>query len=372
MRAHLNLARRLAIGPGRAGAARLPPAAGGPPQRAFGRTPAARGPLALHPELPCFELLKQEGVWVEADRPARSTTASPGGAVHVCILNLMPLKEDTELQLCRMLGRASSPIKVTWCVPDNYVGKNSAPGYLDKFYKRFSQIKGERFDGFIVTGAPIEHLPFEKVGYWTELQEFFDFIRAQDAGMLSLCWGAMASIYHFHGIQKHVTSRKEFGVFPHEVREPAHPLALALPSTVGIPVSRHTTWKREEVETAMRKAPQLQLVLNSELVGPGLIWDAELGHAHMINHFEYDAGTLAGEYMRDKKKGTPTGEPIHVPHQYFPNDDPSLTPEHTWKSPGYECEEKMPCARCRLSRACVPCVRARALPPVYTRLATMS
>ena len=288
--------------------------------RSFHQTTAARGPIALHPELPCFDLLRKEGVWVVPADPSRKNDISGLSPLQVCVLNLMPLKEPTELQLCRMMGRSNAAVEVTWCVPDNYSGKNSTPGYLDKFYKRFSQIKGERFDGFLVTGAPIEHLPFEQVQYWPELQEFFDFVRAQDAGLLSLCWGAMASIYHFHGIPKHTTPRKEFGVFKHQVLLEAHTLTQALPQDVGIPTSRHTTWKLADVEAAVKKAPQLQLILNSSIVGPCLIWDDELGHAHMINHFEYDADTLDSEYRRDKLKGTPTGEPIHVPHEYYPRE----------------------------------------------------
>jgi len=123
-------------------------------------------------------------------------------------------------------------------------------------------------------------------------------------------------------------------VFQHQVVDASHPLAQALPHAVGIPASRHTTWKLADFEVAVKKSPQLQLVLNSSLVGPCLIWDDQLGHAHMINHFEYDADTLDGEYRRDKLKGTPTGEPIHVPHEYYPEDDPNQTPVHSWKSTG--------------------------------------
>ena len=155
--------------------------------RSFCSTRGAMGPLVLHKDLPCYEQLRQEGLWVE---PAASTGSKGGTSIglvaplRVCILNLMPLKEATELQLSRMLARSPVHIEVTWCVPDNYSGKNSAPGYLDTFYRRFSQIKQVKFDGFIVTGAPVEHLPFEDVRYWPELQEFFEFVRAQDAGLL--------------------------------------------------------------------------------------------------------------------------------------------------------------------------------------------
>jgi len=254
--------------------------------RYFMPSPAAAGPIRLNSDMPCYKALKEEGVWVEKTHDSHDSHSRFGAPVRVCILNLMPLKEDTELQLSRLLGRTSAPVEITWCVPNNYDGKNSAPGYIDTFYRRFSEIKNKTFDGFIVTGAPIEHLEFEQVKYWPELQEFFEFIRKQDAGLLALCWGAMASIYHFHDVRKHATSRKEFGVFPHVVCDPTHTLAQALPGTVGIPVSRHTTWNLEEVEAACRKAPHLQLLLKSDLVGPGLLYDSALGHAHMINHFE--------------------------------------------------------------------------------------
>lgn len=287
-------------------------------------------PVMIDSDLPAWKELKKEEVWVE-ELP-KSGGALPPVSIQprlkIGILNLMPLKEPTELQLSRMLGRSNAFVEITWLCPDDYSGKNSAPGHLDKYYKRFSQVKGETFDGFIVTGAPIEHLPFDQVKYWGELEAFFDRIRDMDAGMLSLCWGAMASLYHFHKIPKHLTMNKQFGVYEHAVTP--HPLLQAVPDQVGIPVSRHTTWKYEDFEGK----DDIEILLASPETGPGLVWDHKLRHAHMINHFEYDLDTLGGEYWRDVKAGTPTGEKIHVPYNYFPGDNPQHAPLHTWKAPG--------------------------------------
>jgi len=252
------------------------------------------------------------------------------GHLRIGIVNLMPLKEPTELQLLRMLGRSAIMAEVTFIVPDQYIGKNCKPGYLDAHYKRFSEVRDEKFDGYILTGAPIEHLPFEKVGYWNELQEFFELVEKQEAGLLSLCWGAMASLYHFHQIPKHDVHPKLFGVFKHVVTRPTSIMMLGLPAATGVPVSRHTTWKFEDFEG--KKGCEVLLV--SPDTGPACVWDHDKCHVHMINHFEYDVDTLAGEYERDLAKGTPTGDPIHIPWNYYPNDDPTRTPEHTWLSSG--------------------------------------
>jgi homoserine O-succinyltransferase len=230
-----------------------------------------------------------------------------------------------------MLGRTNALCDVTFVVPDNYGGKNSAPGYLDNFYKRFSEIKGQQFDGVIVTGAPIEHLPFEEVKYWGELQAFLDSVKEMDAGMLSLCWGAMATLWHFHQVPKHMTDRKQFGVFAHRISDAAHALVQAIPDGVGIPVSRHTTWRAADVAKA---GGGLAVLLDQSETGPGLVWDAALGHAHMINHFEYDRLTLDSEYRRDVAKGTPTGDAIHVPPNYYTGNDPGRDPIFAWKAAG--------------------------------------
>ncbi|EKX38007.1 hypothetical protein GUITHDRAFT_77569 [Guillardia theta CCMP2712] len=294
--------------------------------RAFHVSRASRLPAILHPDLQAYKSLREEKAWVESSQSKPPPTIS---SLRICIVNLMPLKESTELQLCRMLARSPVASDIAWVVPNTYSGKNSTPGHLEKFYKRFNEVKGEKYDGIILTGAPIEHLDFEQVAYWKELQDFFEDVRKMDAGILSLCWGAMASLWHFHGVKKHITPRKVFGVFDHKISSKDR--MLAIPDHVGIPVSRHTTWKRDDIISN----PKLEILLDGpEEAGPGLVWDEDLGHAHMINHFEYDVDTLDGEYRRDLVKGTPTGEPIHIPNQYYPGDDPKNTPVLTWQTPG--------------------------------------
>jgi homoserine O-succinyltransferase len=251
----------------------------------------------------------------------------------VAVFNLMPLKEDTEIQLGRMLSCSDHKVEVTFVVPDGTKNKNAPPGHIASFYKRFSELKHERFDGVLVTGAPVEHLPFTAVAYWDELKEIFEWIRATKASMFSICWGAMASIYHFHGVPKHVTAAKQFGVVPHKVEQSACPFSFAqgLPDGVGIPKSTHASWQMED----MRALPTgVEVLAHSADCGPCVVWDGNLGHLHMLGHFEYAVNTLDGEYRRDLKKGTPTGDPIAPPMHYYPEDDPDQTPIHSWSEHG--------------------------------------
>uniref|UniRef100_A0A6U2A4Z6 Homoserine O-succinyltransferase n=1 Tax=Hemiselmis andersenii TaxID=464988 RepID=A0A6U2A4Z6_HEMAN len=286
-------------------------------------------PVRFNEELPAFAALRDEGVWVE---PAKQAPRSlPGmGTVRVGIVNLMPLKEPTELQLLRMMGRSPVMVDIDLIVPDDYVGKNTPPEYLQKFYKRFSDIKDDTYDGFILTGAPIEHLPFEEVGYWKELSAFMERVKDKREGLLSLCWGAMATLWYFHQIPKHMVSSKIFGLYKHDNMSPKAAMMQGLPLHIGVPVSRHTTWKDEDFEG--KKG--IEVLMHSDESGPSCVWDPELCHVHMINHFEYDRDTLHGEYLRDLTKGTPTGEPIHIPRHYYPADDPARVPPHKWASAG--------------------------------------
>jgi len=285
-------------------------------------------PVTIHPESDAFKILNNEGVWII---PSSDPSARLKPHLKIGLMNLMPVKPPTETQIYRMMGRAPVHVDLTLFVPDSYAAKNTSPEYLSKFYKRWSEVKSEKFDGFIMTGAPIETLPFEEVAYWNELKSFFERVRETDASLLSLCWGAMASLYYFHQVPKYITPRKQFGVYSHANLEPTNILMQGLGGDVGVPVSRHTRWDRADIEPLRDR---LQLVLDSRETGPCLVWDGKLGHAHMINHLEYDADTLHGEYVRDRAKGTPTGEPIHVPHGYYPSDDPAQTPQHAWKSAG--------------------------------------
>jgi len=258
------------------------------------------------------------------------------GALKLLCVNLMPLKEDTERQMARMFGQSPFTVEMTFALPDKAAAKNTDPKHLAKFYSRFSQIRNNRYDGVIVTGAPVETLPFEEINYWGELQEIFDWIRAMEAGMYSICWGAMASLYHFHGIPKHVTEKKQFGAYPHKVLadcEMTRGLTEDHRDGAVIPVSRHTEWKMAD----MSKLPAgVDVVVtangakNPVDTGPCLIWDPKRNFCHMMNHFEYEVDTLDGEYRRDVKNGTPDGSPIPVPYAYYPNDDPKQPPVHSW------------------------------------------
>eukprot|EP00658_Telonema_sp_P-2_P072441 TRINITY_DN6157_c0_g1_i6.p1 TRINITY_DN6157_c0_g1~~TRINITY_DN6157_c0_g1_i6.p1 ORF type:complete len:274 (+),score=54.09 TRINITY_DN6157_c0_g1_i6:169-990(+) len=212
------------------------------------------------------------------------------------------------------------------CIRD----RNTPAEHITQFYRKFSEVRTERFDGVIVTGAPVEHLPFEEVAYWSEMESIFDWIEASGSGMYSICWGAMASLYHFHKVPKHLTASKQFGVYHHSVRE-GHRLTEGIRDGVGIPVSRHTEWRSDD----MANLPTgTEVLLESEQTGPCVVWDRTLRHCHVMNHFEYDADSLDQEYRRDLAQGTPTGEPIPVPANYYPQDDPSNDPGHGWHDPG--------------------------------------
>jgi len=295
--------------------------------RNFHSSAVVKMPIKFNNELPAYQTLKSEGVWIAEQLPQSQNIPS----LKIGIMNIMPVKIPTETQLLRMLGRSPVHVDVTLFVPTAYAAKGTPPEHLSKFYKRWEEIKNEKFDGFIVTGAPIETLDFEQVSYWKELQGFFDRVVATDAAMLTLCWGAMASLYHFHKVPKYVVNRKQFGVFTHKNLDPTSPLTLGIGPSVGIPVSRHSMWHAADVDAV---GPKIKTLLTNDVTGPSLVWDAALAHAHMINHFEYDAGTLDNEYRRDLVKGTPTGDPIHLPHNYYPEDNPDRAPPHSWMSPG--------------------------------------
>jgi len=279
-------------------------------------------PIALPAGLPAARELEAEGIAV----------VPPGqpGALKVLVFNLMPLKESTERQLARMFGQSAFTVEMTFAIPDGAAAKNTDPAHLAKFYSKFSQIRDHRYDGVVVTGAPVEHLPFEEVKYWPELEAIFNWIGDSGVSMYSICWGSMASLKHFHGIPKHLTEKKLFGSFPHEVLQQCE-MTRGLHGDVTIPVSRHAEWKMQDMD----KLPAgVDVVVACDQTGPCVIWDPARNYCHMMNHFEYELDSLDGEYRRDLKKGTPTGEPIPIPFGYFPDDNPDLPPVHKWQSNG--------------------------------------
>jgi homoserine O-succinyltransferase len=279
--------------------------------------------VILPPDLPARAALAAEGVpLLDAHDPAAAD------ALNIVIFNLMPKKLETELQLSRMLGRASVHVSITLAAPENYAGKNAPPGHLDRFYRRWRDVKLSSFDAVIITGAPIETLPFEAVNYWNEMTEVLDWTRDVNDGagvpLLSLCWGAQAALYRYYGVPKHQLEAKRFGVFRHRLTDKASPFLQCLDDAPMMPVSRWTETRAED----LKALPHLKPLLVSEGSGIGALADERLGHLHVLNHFEYDAETLAIEYRRDLEKGGPISPPIN----YFPDDDPANLPPQTWRA----------------------------------------
>ena len=281
-------------------------------------------PIALPNGLPARRVLQREGIEVIDGRASddhHRRGARP--ALRVALLNLMPTKIATETQIARLLGSTPFRVDLTPFVPDSYVPKCTPARHIEAFYERWSAVRGRRFDGLIVTGAPVETLPFEEVSYWRELTEIFDWSRERVRRSCFICWGAQAALHHFHGVPKRALPRKAFGVFRHRVARPGAPLLRGFGASFVTPVSRHT-----EVRAAdLPPGSGLDVLADSPEAGLCLVEDRPGGAVYMFNHLEYDAGTLRDEYLRDLK----AGRPIQLPRHYFPGDDPARPPVNTWR-----------------------------------------
>ena len=238
----------------------------------------------------------------------------------------MPLKIATETQLARLLGTTPLQVDLTLVETSTYRGTNTASEHMDAFYRAWDEVRSERFDGFMVTGAPIETLEFQDVKYWPELQEIFDWTTTNVFSMFAICWGAQAALNHFNGVPKHLITEvpKRFGIFEHQNLAPSHPLMQGIADLFEIPVSRHTENHRADVEPI----DGLTVLAENETAGLGLLADDANRRFYMFNHLEYDSQTLREEYDRDVK----AGQTIVLPQNYFPNDDPAQTPPNKWRS----------------------------------------
>ncbi|MEM9438243.1 MAG: homoserine O-succinyltransferase, partial [Pseudomonadota bacterium] len=205
--------------------------------------------------------------------------------------------------------------------------RNTAAAHMEEFYQPFQAVKGEKFDGLIITGAPIEHLPFEEVTYWDELREVMDWTQSHVHSTFGVCWGGMAMLWHFHGVPKHMLAQKAFGCFRHSNQAPESPYLRGFSDDLAMPVSRWTEMRRAEIEAA-----GLPILLQSEAVGPALVEDPAHRALYVFNHFEYDSGTLAEEYQRDLSANQVAGAEISLPVDYFPGDDPAAPPQNRWRS----------------------------------------
>jgi homoserine O-succinyltransferase len=278
-------------------------------------------PITLPETLPAYDVLSREGVMVMAEARAARQDIRP---LRIGLLNLMPKKIQTETQFARLIGATPLQIDFQLIRMTEHQAKNTAPEHMEAFYRPFQAVKGEKFDGLIITGAPIEHLPFEQVTYWDELLEVMDWTQTNVHSSFGVCWGGMAMAYHFHGLRKHMLPHKAFGCFRQQNMAPASPYLRGFSDDLLIPVSRWTEVRQDEID----EIPELSTLLGSEEVGPCLVEDTCHRALYIFNHFEYDSETLKEEYDRDVAGGTP----INVPANYYPDNDPSLTPQNRWRS----------------------------------------
>ncbi|MCT8328663.1 homoserine O-acetyltransferase MetA [Albidovulum sediminis] len=278
-------------------------------------------PITLPRSLPAFDVLSKEGVMVMAPERAAHQDIRP---IRIGLLNLMPKKIQTENQFARLIGASPLQIDFRLIRMSEHQTKNTAAEHMAEFYRPFQEVKHEKFDGLVITGAPIEHLPFEEVTYWDELREVMDWTQTNVHSTFGICWGGMAMIYHFHGVRKHMLDHKAFGCFRQKNLAPASPYLRGFSDDFVIPVSRWTEVRQEEIDAA----PGLRTLLGSDEVGPCLVEDPGHRALYIFNHFEYDSDTLKQEYDRDVAGGTP----INVPLNYYPDDDPTQAPLNRWRS----------------------------------------
>ncbi len=278
-------------------------------------------PITLPANLPAFDVLRNEGVMVMTPERAETQEIRP---LRIALLNLMPKKIQTENQFARLIGATPLQIDFQLIRMTTHETRNTASEHMAAFYRPFEAVREEKFDGLIITGAPIEHLDFTDVTYWDELVEVMDWTQTHVQSTFGICWGGMAMINHFHGVKKHMLDHKAFGCFRHQNRAPASPYLRGFSDEFVIPVSRWTEMKQAEIDTA----PGLRTLLGSADVGPCLVEDPGHRALYIFNHFEYDSGTLKEEYDRDVASGTA----INVPQNYYPGDDPSRPPLNRWRS----------------------------------------
>lgn len=274
-------------------------------------------PIKIPDDLPARLKLEAEGVAVMGEADAVRQDIRP---LRIGLLNLMPNKIDTETQLARLLAATPLQIELTLVRISDHVARNTPADHLAAFYRPWDAVSDERFDGFLVTGAPVERMPFEAVRYWPELQRIFDWTQTHVHSCLTICWAAQAAVHHFHGVPKHELPQKAFGVMAHRNLAPASPYLRGFSDEFVVPVSRWTEVRRQDLPTDAG----LTVLAESEETGLCLLDDPRHRSLHMFNHAEYDTTTLFDEYARD-------GTGI-VPLNYFPNDDPAAAPKNRWRS----------------------------------------
>ncbi|WML47768.1 homoserine O-succinyltransferase [Neobacillus sp. PS3-34] len=281
-------------------------------------------PINIPKLLPSREILEKENILVLDDDKVFQQNKRP---ISILILNLMPIKETAETQLLRLLGNTHHQVNITFLKTDSYESKNTSRDHLDLFYKTFADIKNNRFDGMIITGAPVELMEFEEVIYWPELTEIMDWAKKNVTSTLHICWGAQAALYYHYGIDKALLPQKCSGVYPHTLLDSREKLLSGFDDMFFAPHSRYTDVSIHEIE----RHQQLKLLASSEKAGALIISSTDGKNIMITGHLEYDADTLAWEYERDVEKGLN----IHIPENYFPKNDPNLSPLNIWRSHGF-------------------------------------
>lgn len=278
-------------------------------------------PIKIPYDLPAYDVLTREGVMVLDEGQAALQDIRP---LRIGLLNLMPKKIQTETQFARLIGATPLQIELSLIRMSEHKTKNTASEHMASFYRPFQDVRDEKFDGLIITGAPIEHLNFADVTYWDELRAVMDWTQTNVHSTFGVCWGGMAMINHFHGVDKHMLDAKAFGCFKHRNLAQSSPYLRGFSDECVVPVSRWTEIRQSEIDAA----PGLQTLLGSDDVGPCLVEDPAHRALYIFNHFEYDRDTLKQEYDRD----VADGNAITLPINYYPGDDPTQMPLNRWRS----------------------------------------
>lgn len=280
-------------------------------------------PIRIQSQLPAIKVLEEENIFVMTHERAITQDIRP---LKIVILNLMPTKIETETQLLRMLSNTPLQVDVELLQMATHTSRHTPATHLDTFYKTFDELKTEKFDGMIITGAPIENMPFENADYWPELCEIMEWSRHNVYSVMHICWGAQAGLYYHFCIPKYALPQKLSGIFAHRVLDEFHPLVRGFDDVFYSPHSRNTEVHKEDID----RHPELTILTDSDLAGVHIIANKNGRQFFVTGHLEYDRNTLANEYNRDLKKGLNPA----IPYHYFPNDDPAQPPLFTWRSHG--------------------------------------
>lgn len=283
-------------------------------------------PIYTKAGLPVNEILKKEKIQILEKLEEKNLLSKSNKVLQIAILNLMPLKEDTELQLLRKLSTSGKNLQITFVNVTSYISKTTAPEHMERFYSTFQEIENKYFDGLIITGAPVEQMRFEDVTYWNELTKIMEWTKKHVKSTLYICWGAQAGLYYHYGIDKHLIENKMFGVFEHKINDESSKILFGFSNGFKAPHSRHTTIYRTDI----LKNPELKIISESDKAGVFIVENNKQNQIFVTGHLEYAVDTLDKEYKRDLSKGLK----IEVPENYYLNNDPKEKPIFSWKDNG--------------------------------------